>query len=49
MDKVASLSQTDRNELFSETAARRNMTPAIAEKDFWATWTLDKKFSHPEV
>jgi predicted nucleotidyltransferase component of viral defense system len=49
MDRVASLSQAERNELFSETAARRNMTPAIAEKDFWVTWTLDKLFSHPEL
>jgi hypothetical protein len=49
MDRVAGLSQTERNELFSETAARRNMTPAIAEKDFWVTWTLDKLFSHSEL
>jgi hypothetical protein len=25
------------------------MTPAIAEKDFWVTWTLDKLFAHPEL
>ena len=49
MDKVAALSTTERRELFSETAARRGMTPAIVEKDFWVTWTLDKLFSHPEL
>jgi hypothetical protein len=25
------------------------MTPAIVEKDFWVTWTLDKLFSHAEL
>jgi hypothetical protein len=25
------------------------MTPAIVEKDFWVTWTLDKLFAHPEM
>jgi hypothetical protein len=25
------------------------MTPAIAEKDFWVTWTPDKLFAHPEL
>ncbi|MGE4343743.1 MAG: nucleotidyl transferase AbiEii/AbiGii toxin family protein [Geoalkalibacter sp.] len=49
MDKVARLSQAERSELFTETAARRGMTPAIAEKDFWVTWTLDKLFAHPEL
>jgi hypothetical protein len=49
MDKVAALSTAERSELFSETAARRGMTPAIVEKDFWVTWTLDKLFAHPEL
>jgi hypothetical protein len=49
MDKVAGLPGTQRNELFSETAAQRGMTPAIVEKDFWVTWTLDKLFAHPEL
>lgn len=49
MDKVAGLSATERSELFSETAARRGMSPAIVEKDFWVTWTLDKLFAHPEL
>ncbi len=49
MDKVARLSQAERSELFTETAVRKGMTPAIAEKDFWVTWTLDKLFAHPEL
>lgn len=49
MDKVAGLSAAERSELFSETAARRGMTPAIVEKDFWVTWTLDKLFAHPQL
>ena len=46
MDRVAGLPAARRSELFSETAARRGMTPAIVEKDFWVTWTLDKLFAH---
>jgi hypothetical protein len=49
MDKVAQLSQEERSALFTESAARRNMTPAISEKDFWVCWTLDKLFAHPEL
>ncbi len=49
MDKVALLSLAQRQELFSETAARRNMQPAIAEKDFWVCWTLSKLFGHDEL
>lgn len=49
MDKVAGLPAAQRNELFSETAARRGMTPAIVEKDFWVTWTLDKLFAHSDL
>jgi len=49
MDRVAGFSAKQRSELFSETAARRGMTPAIVEKDFWVTWTLDKLFAHPDL
>lgn len=37
MDKVARLSAAQRQELFTETAARQGMTPAVVEKDFWVT------------
>ncbi|TFH13322.1 MAG: nucleotidyl transferase AbiEii/AbiGii toxin family protein [Lentisphaerales bacterium] len=49
MNKVAQLDVDQRSELFRETAGRRNMKPAIAEKDFWVCWTLDKLFAHPEI
>lgn len=44
MDKVALLSASERNDLFRETALAMKTTPAIAEKDFWVVWTLDKLF-----
>lgn len=49
MDKVTLLSIGERRELFSETAARRNMQPAIVEKDFWVCWTLSKLFGHEQL
>ena len=49
MEKVARLSQEERSALFTETAARKGMTPAIAEKDFWVCWTLDKLFAHSKL
>jgi hypothetical protein len=45
MDKVANLSKKQREELFSQTAREMNTTNAIAEKDFWVVWILDKIFS----
>ncbi|TXH02883.1 MAG: nucleotidyl transferase AbiEii/AbiGii toxin family protein [Candidatus Moraniibacteriota bacterium] len=49
MDKVARLSSTERQELFSEAAARKGVTPAIIEKDFWVTWVLSKLFANDEL
>ena len=49
MESVARLSSTERRELFSETAARKGMTPAIVEKDFWVCWTLGRLFAHPDL
>ena len=37
MDRVANLSNRERSELFSETAARMGIHPAVVEKDFWIT------------
>ena len=46
MDGIARLSQKERNELFDETASRRDSIPSIIiEKDFWVCWALDKIFS----
>ncbi|MBI1906905.1 MAG: nucleotidyl transferase AbiEii/AbiGii toxin family protein [Rhodocyclales bacterium] len=49
MDRVARLADAQRRELFSETAARLGTTPAVAEKDFWVSWTLDRMFADPEL
>ena len=46
MESVARLSSAERRELFAETAARKGMTPAIVEKDFWVCWTLGRLFAH---
>lgn len=49
MESVARLSSAERRELFAETAARKRMTPAVVEKDFWVCWTLGRLFAHPEL
>ena len=49
MDKVAQLAEKERNALFAETAAAMRTVPAIAEKDFWVVWVLDKLFGHPNL
>jgi hypothetical protein len=49
MDRVARFSADQRRELFAEAAARRGMTPAVVEKDFWVTWTLRRLFADPQL
>lgn len=49
MDQVANLHDRERRDLFSETAARMGVHPAVVEKDFWVTWILAKLFAHPEL
>lgn len=49
MDRIARLRPKDRQDLFSEAAARKGVTPAIIEKDFWVTWVLSKLFAHEEL
>lgn len=49
MDRVARLPAAERNELFSEAAAKLGTTPAVIEKDFWVTWVLDRLFAQPEL
>lgn len=44
MDRVARMSQVDRNELFRETASRMGIPESIAEKDFWVCWVLRHLF-----
>ncbi len=40
MDKFARLPAADRRPFIEESAARRDLTPTIIEKDFWVCWTL---------
>ena len=48
MNRVATLPEKERNELFTLTAERRGMgTVAVVEKDFWVCWTLKQLFEHP--
>lgn len=49
MDSVARLSARERNALFAETAVAMRTVPAIAEKDFWVVWVLDKLFGHVQL
>ena len=44
MDDFAKETPETRAEVFRETAARMNVTPAIAEKDFWVCWSLKRVF-----
>jgi hypothetical protein len=50
MNRVATLPEKERNELFTLTAERRGMgSIAVVEKDFWVCWTLKQLFKHPEL
>ncbi|MEK6231076.1 MAG: nucleotidyl transferase AbiEii/AbiGii toxin family protein [Luteolibacter sp.] len=50
MNRVATLPEKQRNELFTLTAEQRGMgTMAVVEKDFWVCWTLKQIFEHPEL
>lgn len=45
MDRVAILSDADRQALFREVAARRGLTALVIEKDFWVCWALRRVFA----
>jgi predicted nucleotidyltransferase component of viral defense system len=49
MDRVACLPASERSALFAETAARMKATPAVAEKDFWVTWVLERLFDNTDL
>ena len=49
MERIAVLPDDQRAELFRETAARRNMSEAIVEKDFWVCWALGRLFTDPQL
>ena len=44
MRNVARLSRRELEELFTLTADKMKLSPAIAEKDFWVCWMLDYLF-----
>ena len=44
MDTWAQAKAADREALFTQTAAARDMSPGIVEKDFWVCWTLHHVF-----
>ncbi len=49
MDKIAKLSNEERNELFQQTANNRGINFQIVEKDFWVCWTLKQLFELPKI
>ena len=49
MDKIVQASDKERQQIFTETAVKRGLTPAVVEKDFWVCWILNKLFSCPEI
>lgn len=49
MERIAAWSEQERSDLFRETGAQRNMSPAIAEKDFWVCWALRRLFASAEL
>lgn len=49
MEKIATLPEPERRDLFTETAVRLNISPMVVEKDFWVSWTLHRLFSSPDI
>ena len=49
MDRVSRLPAAERSALFAETAAKMKTMPAVAEKDFWVTWVLDRLFADAKL
>ena len=44
MEKIAKLSEIEREEIFRNTAQRMKVHPAIIEKDFWVCYILNYLF-----
>jgi hypothetical protein len=49
MDRIVTGPAKDRRDLFSESASRLGMNPAIVEKDFWVCWILKQLFGEPHL
>lgn len=45
MNNVARMPSRERADLFAETAARKGVSEAVIEKDFWVCWILKQLFS----
>ncbi len=46
-DEVARWTPEERQELFEQVAAERNLTAIVVEKDYWVCWMLGTLFSGP--
>jgi hypothetical protein len=49
MNAIANLSNRDRQDLFTEAAARTGLPTFHLEKDFWVCWTLGVLFQNPNT
>jgi len=49
MDSIVKLELAKRRELFSETASKMGLVPAVIEKDFWVCYVLDKLFNSDKL
>lgn len=49
MDVFARKTSQERQDVFNESASRRDLLPIVLEKDFWVCWTLNRLFSDPET
>src|SRR5450631_3862870 len=48
MNRIASMSLTERRVVFTEAAERLHIHTVIVEKDFWVCWILGRFFERPE-
>lgn len=50
MDGIAGMASADRADLMRLASDRRKeLSPAVVEKDFWVCWTLNRLFRSPEM
>jgi hypothetical protein len=45
VNRIAIMTDRERAEIFSRTAARKGVADAIVEKDFWVCWVLMHLFT----
>src|SRR5450631_2482877 len=48
INRIASMSVTERRVVFTEAAERLQIQTVIVEKDFWVCWMLGRLFERPE-